>query len=90
MTTQTMPSTAGQPAVDQAPQLQAEALLLHTYRWLQTAVPAAPQLSTAIPATVTAVQLYEARQIPACLQQITAVRGTLRQASSAAASLPPL
>jgi hypothetical protein len=85
-----MPSTPRAPAVDQTPQLQAEALLLHTYRWLQAATPAAPQLSTAIPATVTAVQLYEARQIPACLKQITGVLGTLRQARPAGASLPPL
>jgi hypothetical protein len=85
-----MPSTAGQPAVDQPAQLQAAALLQHTYRWLQAAVPAAPQMSTAIPATVTAVHLYEARQIPACLHQIEAVRDTLRQARATAPTLPPL
>jgi hypothetical protein len=65
-------------------------LLQHTYRWLRANLSAEPHLSTAIPATVTAVHLFEARQIPACLYQIRTVVTGLRQASAVSSPLPPL
>lgn len=84
------PEQALPQAMDEALRQQCAALLQHTYRWLETAIPGAPQLSGIVAAVVTAVQLYEAQQYPACLNQITAVVSTLQQARSAFPTLPPL
>ena len=81
---------AGQPAVDEAMRQQSAALLQHTYRWLETAIPVAPQLSGMVSPLVTAVQLYQAQQYAACLNQVTAVIGSLQQARWAFPTLPPL
>jgi hypothetical protein len=69
---------------------QAAAVLQHTYRWLEAAIPVAPQLSSTIPPFVIAVQLYQGQQYAACLDQTAAVIGTLRQARWAFPTLPPL
>jgi hypothetical protein len=76
--------------VDEAMRHQAAAVLQHTYRWLETAVPVAPQLSSTISPLVTAVQLYQAQQYAACLDQAATVFGTLQQARWAFPTLPPL
>lgn len=76
--------------MDEAMRHQAAAVLQHTYRWLEGAIPVAPQLSSTIPPLLTAVQLYQARQYPASLDQAGAVIGSLRQARSAFPTLPPL
>jgi hypothetical protein len=80
----------GQAAVDEAMRQQAAALLQHTYRWLETAIPVAPQLSGSVPPLVTAVQLYQAQQYTACLNQVSAVIGSLQQTRWAFPTLPPL
>jgi hypothetical protein len=80
----------GQPAIDEPLRQEAAALLQHTYRWLEAAVPDAPQLSSAVPAVVTAVQLYEAAQYRACLDQIGAVMANLQQARGVFPTLRPL
>jgi len=77
-------------AVDEAMRQQAAASLQHTYRWLEAAIPIAPQLSGMASPLVTAVQLYQAQQYPACLDQVSAVIGQLRQARWAFPTLPPL
>jgi hypothetical protein len=79
-----------QPAVDEAMRQQAAALLQHAYRWLETAIPMAPQLSGTVSPLVTAVQLYQAQQYAACLDQASAVIGSLQQARWAFPTLPPL
>jgi hypothetical protein len=84
------PIDVGQPAVDETLRQQAAALLQHTYRWLEAGLPDAPQLSAVVPAVVTAVQLYEAAQYPACLGQITAVMANLQQARGAFPTLRAL
>jgi hypothetical protein len=80
--TPTMPSTAGQPAVDLTTRLQTEALLEQVYRTLRANLPTAPHLTSAVPAAITAVHLYEARQLPACLAQINSVMADLAQAQA--------
>jgi hypothetical protein len=85
-----VPAFAGQPAIDEPLRQQAAALLQHTYRWLEAGLPDAPQLAAAVPAVVTAVQLYEAAQYPACLGQITAVMANLQQARGVYPTLRPL
>jgi hypothetical protein len=85
-----VPALAGQPAIDEPLRQQAAALLQHTYRWLEAAIPDVPQLAAVVPATVTAVQLYEAAQYPACLGQITAVMSNLQQARGVFPTLRPL
>jgi hypothetical protein len=85
------PAVGGrQPAVDEAMRQQAAAVLQHTYRWFETAIPAAPQLSGLISPMVTAVQLYQAQQYAACLDRAGAVIGSLQQARWAFPTLPPL
>ncbi len=84
------PIGARQPAVDEAMRQQAAALLQHAYRWLETAVPAAPQLSGTVPPLITAVQLYQAQQYAACLDRASAVISALQQARWAFPTLPPL
>jgi hypothetical protein len=84
------PSALGHAAAEEALREQAAALLQHTYRWLDEAVADVPQLAGAIPATVAAVQLYEARQYAPCLNQIAAVLGSLQQARGAFPALPAL
>jgi hypothetical protein len=79
-----------QAAVDEAMRQQAAALLQHAYRWLETAIPVAPQLSSRVSPLVTAVQLYQAQQYAACLDQASAVIGSLQQARWAFPTLPPL
>jgi hypothetical protein len=81
---------AGQPAVDEAMRQQAAALLQHAYRWLETTIPMAPQLSGMVSPLVTAVQLYQAQQYAACINQVSAVIGSLQQARWAFPTLPPL
>lgn len=86
------PATAGnrQPAVDEVLRQQAAALLQHAYRWLEAAIPVAPQLSGMAAPLLTAVQLYQAQHYAACLDQVGAVIGSLRQARWAFPTLPPL
>jgi hypothetical protein len=69
---------------------QAAAVLQHVYRWLEATAPAAPQVVGAVPMLVTAVQLYEAREYPACLNQVQAAIGALQQARLSFPTLPPL
>jgi len=69
---------------------QAAALLQHVYRWLETVVPAAPQLSGSVGPLLTAVQLYQAQQYGACLDQANAVITSLQRARWAYPTLPPL
>jgi hypothetical protein len=84
------PLAVGTPAVQEALRQQAAALIQHTYRWLEAAIPDAPQLSVVVPTLVTAVQLYQAQQYPACLNHITAVIASLQQARSVFPTLRPL
>jgi hypothetical protein len=86
------PRTSGaQPlVVNEAMRQQAAALLQHTYRWLEAALPVAPQMSTMAAPLITAVQLYQAQQYDACLYQMHEVIGSLRQARWAFPMLPPL
>jgi hypothetical protein len=79
-----------QPAVDEAMRQQAAASLQHAYRWLETAIPVAPQLSGMVSPLVTAVQLYQAQQYAACLNQVSGVIGALQQARWTFPTLPPL
>jgi hypothetical protein len=79
-----------QPAVDEAMRQQAAASLQHAYRWLEAAIPMAPQLSGMVSPLITAVQLYQAQQYAACLNQVSAVIGALQQARWAFPTLPPL
>lgn len=79
-----------QPAVDEAMRHQAAAVLQRTYRWLESAIPVAPQLSGTVTPLVTAVQLYQAQRYPASLDQAGAVITSLRQARLAIPTLPPL
>jgi hypothetical protein len=76
--------------VDEAMRQQAAASLQHAYRWLETAIPVAPRLSGMVSPLVTAVQLYQAQQYAACLNQVSAVIGALQQARWAFPTLPPL
>jgi len=84
------PSVRGLPGYPEVLAEQAAALLQHTYRWLDEAVVDVPQLAGAVPATITAVELYEAGQFHACLQQIVAVIAGLQQARAAYPTLPAL
>jgi hypothetical protein len=84
------PLVGGAPAVQEALRQQAAALIQHTYRWLEAAIPDVPQLSAVVPTMVTAVQLYQAQQYPACLNQITAVIANLQQARGVFPTLRPL
>lgn len=78
-------------AVDnEAMRQHAAALLQHTHRWLEEALPVAPQLSAMVLPLITAVQLYQAQQYHACLNQMSIVVGSLRQARWAFPILPPL
>jgi hypothetical protein len=69
---------------------QAAALLQHVYRWLDAAIPVAPQLVAVVPMLVTAVHLYQAREYPACLNQVQVAIGALQQARATVPGLPPL
>lgn len=82
--------TSSAAALQEAWRQQAAALLQHAYRWLETTVPAAPQLSSLVAPTVTAVQLYQAQQYAASLRQVNAVIGAMQQARWAYPNLPPL
>jgi hypothetical protein len=84
------PPALGHRAAEEGLREQAAALLQHTYRWLDEAVVDVPALAGAIPATVAAVQLYEAGQFLPCVNQIGAVLGTLQQARGAFPALPAL
>jgi len=75
---------------DEALRQQAAALLQHVYRWLEASVPVAPDVLTVVPMLVTAVQLYEAQEYPACLDQVQAAMAALRQARWTFPALPPL
>jgi len=69
---------------------QAAAALQRCYRWLEMAVPVVPELAAVVPAMVTAVQQFEARQYAASLIQLTAVVAVLRRVQAAAPMLPIL
>jgi hypothetical protein len=84
------PSALGHAATEEALREQAAALLQHTYRWLDAAIADVPQLAGAVPATVAAVQLYEAGQYAPCVNQIGGVLGSLQQARGAFPALPAL
>jgi len=79
-----------QPIAEEALRQQAAALLQHVYRWLEATAPVAPQVLGVVPMLVTAVQLYEAQQYPACLNQVQAAIGVLQQVRWAFPALPPL
>jgi len=76
--------------VDEAMRQESAALLQHVYRWLETVIPVAPQLSGTVRPLLTAVQLYQAQQYAACLEQANGVIGSLRRARWAFPTLPPL
>jgi hypothetical protein len=67
----------GQPSTEALRQ-QAAALIQRCYRWLEAAAPAMPRTSALVPAMITAVQQYEARQYTVCLNQAAAVAATIR------------
>lgn len=79
-----------QSIAEEALRQQSGALLQHVYRWLEATASVAPQVLGVVPMLVTAVQLYEAQQYPACLDQVQAAIGVLQQARWAFPSLPPL
>jgi len=78
------------PVAEDALRQQAAALLQHVYRWLEATAPVAPQLLGVVPMLITAVQLYEVQQYPACLQQVRAATGVLQRARWSFPALPPL
>lgn len=79
------------PAVtEDALRQQAAAVLQHVYRWLEATAPIAPPVLGVVPMLVTAVHLYEAREYPACLNQVQAATSAMQQARSAFPTLPPL
>jgi len=75
---------------DEVLRQRAAALLQHVYRWLDASVPVAPDVLDVVPVLVTAVQLYEAQEYPACLDQVQAAMAALRQARWTFPALPPL
>jgi len=83
--TETMP-----PAVEEAIRQRCAAGLQRAHRWLEEALPKAPALSDVVPAMITAVQLYQARQYKACLDEVNAVIASLEQARWTFPTLPPL
>jgi hypothetical protein len=84
-----MATRTGQPSTEVLRQ-QAAAVIQRCYRWLETVVPAAPQVSFLVTAMITAVQQYEAQQYAACLNQAVAVAETIRHLQSAVPGLPAL
>jgi hypothetical protein len=92
MPRQARPITAAAmpPAVEEAIRQRCAAELQRAYRWLEEALPKAPALSNVVPAMITAVQLYQARQYTACLEEVNAVTASLQQARWAFPTLPPL
>jgi len=68
---------------------QAAAVLQHSYRWLESAVPLAPQTADLVPALSVAVQLYEAAQYEASLALAQAVAQGAWQIRQAVPALPP-
>jgi hypothetical protein len=77
-------------ALTEARRLQAAAALQRCYRWLEQALPSAPQLGHLVPPLLTAVQLYEAEHYEACLAQTMAVMQVTQQLRGALPLLPPL
>ncbi|GAA2523339.1 hypothetical protein [Pilimelia columellifera] len=69
---------------------QAAATLQRVYRWLEAAVPMAPETAVLVPVVVTAVHLYEAQQYEASITQAMTVVQTARALRSVAPALPPL
>ncbi|WP_146087289.1 hypothetical protein [Thermomonospora echinospora] len=69
---------------------QCATALQHLYGWLQVAVPQQPQLATAIPPLVQAVQLYRAGLDDACAAQLQWVIAQLHQTRVLRPTLPPL
>jgi hypothetical protein len=78
------------PASEEVLRQQAAAALQRCYRWLEVAVPVIPQLAGLVPAVVTAVQQYEARQYAASLHQVFAVVTVVRQVQATVPILPVL
>jgi hypothetical protein len=78
------------PALEEAIRQRCAAELQRAYRWLEEALPKAPGLSDVVPAMITAVQLYQARQYRACLDEVNAVIANLQQARWAFPTLEPL
>lgn len=78
------------PAIEEAIRQRCAAELQRAYRWLEEALPKAPGLSDVVPAMITAVQLYQARQYSACLSEVNAVIANLQQARWAFPTLEPL
>lgn len=78
------------PAIEEAIRQRCAAELQRAYRWLEEALPKAPGLSDVVPAIITAVQLYQARQYRACLGEVNAVIANLQQARWAFPTLEPL
>jgi hypothetical protein len=72
-----VPGGIGQPSTEALRQ-QAAALIQRCYRWLEAVAPAQPRSSTLVPAMITAVQQYEARQYTVSLNQASAVAATIR------------
>jgi hypothetical protein len=81
---------AAGPALEEAIRQRCAAGLQRAYRWLEEALPKAPALSDVVPAMITAVQLYQARQYRACLDEVNAVIAGLQQARWAYPTLEPL
>jgi hypothetical protein len=86
------PLVAGVPlaASEEMLRQQAAAALQRCYRWLEVTVPVIPQLAGLVPAVVTAVQQYEARQYTASLHQVHAVVTVIRQVQATVPMLPVL
>ena len=78
------------PAHEEAIRQRCAAELQRAYRWLEEALPKAPVLSDVVPVMITAVQLYQARQYRACLDEVNAVIANLQQARWAYPTLEPL
>jgi len=78
------------PAYEEAIRQRSAAQLQRAYRWLEEAIPTAPALSNVVPAMITAVQLYQAKQYTACLDEVNSVIANLQQARWAFPTLPPL
>ncbi|HEX6682570.1 MAG TPA: hypothetical protein VF062_07220 [Candidatus Limnocylindrales bacterium] len=78
------------PAVEEAIRQRCAAELQRAYQWLEETLPSTPALSNVVPAMITAVQLYQARQYTACLDEVNAVMSNLRQARWSFPTLPPL
>jgi hypothetical protein len=79
------------PCAPQVRRHEVAALLQHTYRWTCAASAVVPPVAQEMaPALTVAAQLYEARQYPAALGQLTGVVTMLHRARQAYPALPEL